>query len=356
MYGMRVRIPLLKDRAFNSLTLDRALAMAEYNSKVSALLDVNQTLRKDIEIAYINAYEKLSAYAVAQEATRRFKNLYEEAMELSRMKVVPVYQIHSSKLELQIGREDEEKARVAFELALNNLADVVGVERKLALAGTQQALLDTAKNARSLDVVSLENACMSRGAYLEIKNTIRYAQVQIDKAEEDTRDQLDVEFGISAQGEDEHNPFGMNEIITDRRWGKEAVLVWNRKIDYRGPKARMARYRARVRELNENLRQKQLDIRTAMLDAELNFKGALARLDIVNQGIEAARNSLAAEQERFRLGEGTSSDVTDAQKNLTTILQRQTTATADMLRARANYMFATGYGRYTEKAAGDAQP
>ena len=40
---------------------------------------------------------------------------------------------------------------------------------------------------------------------------------------------------------------------------------------------------------------------------------------------------------------GTSSNVTDAQKNFTTILQRQITAAADLLRAYAQYQYAIGY-------------
>ena len=52
---------MLRDREFKSLTLNRALAMAEYNMNVSNLLKVTQIMRRDIELAYIAAYEKLSA-------------------------------------------------------------------------------------------------------------------------------------------------------------------------------------------------------------------------------------------------------------------------------------------------------
>lgn len=343
LFGIRVRIPLLKDRAFKFLTLDRAIAMTEYNAAVSNLLKETQILRRDIELAYIAAYENLSAFRVTQEATKRFQGLYDEARELSRLKVVPEYQISTSKLELQIGKEDEEKARVKFELSLLALADVVGITRKIALAGDQKMLLDSAARTPKLQPVKEEDAFMARGAYLEAQNNVHYARAQYDKSMEETNDELELNFGLTAQGEHENNPFGMQEIITDRKIGGDITLVWRRSIDYRGPKARMARWTARMKELNEELRNIGLEIRTAMLSAEMNYQAALNRLDMVNQGIEAAKQNLAAEQERFRLGESTSSNVTDAQKNLTTILQRQTMATADLLRARANYMYAVGY-------------
>jgi len=343
LFGIRIRIPLLKDRAFKNLTLNKALALAEYNAAVSNLLKTTQILRRDIELAYIAAYENLSAYRVTQAATKRFQALNDEANELCRLKVVPEYQIFQSKLELQIGHEDEEKARVKFELSLVTLADTVGITRKIALAGDQKALLDVTAKMQPLVEIPENDACSARGAYLEIKNNIQYAQAQLSISEEEKQDKLDVNFGLSAQGEHESNPFGMEELITDRKIGGEITLVWTRNIDYRGPNARMARFRARIKELNEDLRNIQLEIKTAMMTATMNYQAAVNRLDIINQGIEAARQTLAAEQERFRLGESTSSNVTDAQKNLTSILQRQTTATADLLRARANYLYAVGY-------------
>ena len=343
MYGVQLRVPLLKDRGFKSLSLKRALAMADYNANVSSLLKVSQSMRRDIEIAYINAYEKLSSYRVTQEATRRFLALYEETQELSRLKVVPDYQIFESKLELQIGRDDEEKARVNFELGLMDLAQKVGIDRRLALLGDQKALLDAGNMYTSLQTIAEEDACMARGAYLEIKNQIQYAEAQINISEEEKQDGLDLEFGLTAQGEHERNPFGMEDLITDRRMGYEVALIWKRNIDYRGPKTRIAKYRARIRELNENLRNVRQQIHTEMSEAEMNFQAALRRLKMVREGIEAAKQNLASEQERFRLGENTSADVTAAQKNLTTILQREVTASADLLRAHSNYIYAVGY-------------
>lgn len=349
MYGVQVRVPLLKDRGFKSFTLNKALAMSEYNAAVSSLLNAGQVLRRDIELAYINAYEKLSAYCVAQEATKRFQGLYKEAQELSRLKTIPEYQIFQSKLELQIGCEDEEKAKIDFDLCLVELARVIGVERQIVLAGNQNSLLEAGALLKELERVSVEDACEARGTYLELKNNIEYARTQIAISEEERLDRLDLEFGITAQGEHRTNPFGMDEIVTDRRMGTEINLIWRRSIDNRGPRTRIARYQLHIKELEESQREQRLAISAGMLDAERKFDGAMKRLRMVEEGIEAAKNTVAAEQERFRLGESTSSNVTDAQKNLTAILQRQVTATADLLRARANYQFASGYFHKVEE-------
>ncbi|MBQ6471003.1 MAG: TolC family protein [Victivallales bacterium] len=343
MFGVRVRIPLLRDRYFKSLELSRTLTMAEYTTAVSNLLKTTQELRHDIELAYILAYENLAAYRITQDATRRFQKLYDEARELNRLKVVPDYQIHHSLLELQIGRDDEARARTVFEVSLENLAKLIGATRKLALAGDQNSLLVSAGAARDLPEISEELSCQARGSYQTIQGSLAYARVQLDTAQEEKRDDVSLQFGLSGQGEDEHHPLGMKELVTDRHFGGEISLVWRRRIDYRGPKAREARHRARIQELNENLRNEALNIHQAIATARLHHASAVSRLELVNQGIAAAKRTLDAELERFSLGENTSTNVTDAQKNLTTIMQRQATAAADLLRAKADYRFATGY-------------
>ena len=98
-----------------------------------------------------------------------------------------------------------------------------------------------------------------------------------------------------------------------------------------------------VQQLKENMRSVAIEIDVQRQNAINNFRTALSRIDIVSKGIEASQKTLEAEQERFRLGEGTSSNVTDAQKELTSLQQRRTSAAADLLRAKTNYLFAVGY-------------
>lgn len=348
LFGVRVRVPLLRDRAFRTLTLSRTLAAMEYNIAVSRLLRNSQDLRREVELAYITAYEALTAYQVTQEATRRFQNLYEEAQELSRLKVVPQYQTFQSQLELQIGREDEEKARNRYEINLVTLAGAIGRKQDVVLKADPSDLFQNASKQPKLPEVQEGDALAQRGNYLEMLNSVEFAKIQLATAKEETKDDLSLNMGVNWQGENENWPYGNDDLISDRRAGGEITLVWKRTLDYRGPKARMARHRARIEELKAEMDNLEVDITTELRHAILNFNTASKRLELVNQGITAARETVAAEQERFRLGESTSSNVTDAQKNLTAILQRQNTAAADLLRAKANFMYAVGYSLTTE--------
>lgn len=354
LFGVKVRIPLLRDRAFRQLSISRARALAEYNATAAALLRENQTLRHEVELAYIAAYETWASFHVTKAATARFQALLEETQELCRLKVVPEYQINQALLELQIGKEDEEKARNNLLLTQLNLQKAIGNEKPVQLKIEPTTFFLEALQAPALISVPLEQAYLSRGNYLVVLNNIKAIRASIDGALEDSKDDVSLNFGMTVMGESENHPFGSRTITTDHNLGGEVTVVWSRSIDYRGPKARQARHEANIRELNEELRTLQIEMQTQIRHAELNYQAAVNRLQLVNHGIAAAQDTVAAEQERFRLGESTSKNVTDAQKNLTTILHRQTTAAADLLRARANYLYAIGYNE--ETVAPDTPP
>ena len=190
LFGVKVRIPLLRDRAFRTLSISRAQALAEYNVTAAAMLRENQVLRRDIELAYISAYETLAAHRVTQAATERFLALLNETKELCRLKVVPDYQINQALLDLQIGREDEEKARNRVELGLVSLARVIGVDRAIELSIDPEQFFAQALQKPALGSVPFELACHSRGSFLEILNAMKVARAQMDGALEEAKDDV----------------------------------------------------------------------------------------------------------------------------------------------------------------------
>ena len=195
----------------------------------------------------------------------------------------------------------------------------------------------------SIKNVDIDRSLEARGSYLVIENTIAQARVQIMAAEEEMKDDLSLNFGAAWQAESNNRPFGYHELLGDERNGAEIAIVWKRKLNNRGPKARIARHSARIQQYKQQLRAESITIETEIRNALNNLTAARNRLDIVNKGIEAAEKTLEAEQERFKLGQSTSSVVTDAQKDLTSLKQRLNSAAADLLRAWANLQYSTGY-------------
>ena len=345
LVGARVRVPLLRDRGFAELANDRALAKAEYNAAVANLLKQTQIIRRNVVLAYIAAYESQMSYKVTIEASERFRRLVDEATELERLGVIPAYQIHDARMDYQIGLENEEIARNKVELNLIALSAVLGKHREIRLQfeNDDTFLVTRASETPVVPTVNLERSYEARGSYLVIENTISQVRAQILSAEEEMKDDLSLNFGAAWQAESHNRAIGTHELLGDERQGAEIALVWKRNLDNRGPRARLARYNARIQQFKQQLRAEAISIETEVRNELNNLATARQRLEIVNKGIEAAEKTLEAEQERFKLGQSTSSVVTDAQKDLTSLKQRLTSAAADLLRAWANLQYATGY-------------
>lgn len=349
LFGVRVRIPLLRDRGFSIFGHRRSAAMAEYNQRVSELLTLSQSLRRDVELAYISAHANLAVYSIALDASKRFEALVKVAKELTRLKTIPDYEVYSTERELQIGLEDVEQSRNNFERSLVDLATLIGDGESVQIKGTPDSIVQFAEQISVLPDVSLQQAMQNRGEVLSLLHRISLIQTDYAMAEEQMKDEVYVHAGATLQAENTDSPFGGHRKMSDDYLAGEITLVWSRPLDYYGGKKRLNRFQSAISELKADLAQTELEVHQQLRKAELNFASARRRMELVNNGMKAARETLESEQERFRLGEGASSDVLDAQKNLTIILQRQALAAADLLRARSEFLYATGFADQSEE-------
>lgn len=343
LVGVALEIPLNRDRGFREWGYDRARATAIYGEAVSGLLAVTQQLRHDVEQSYVGVQESVAAYRVAREATERFRILLEEAQELARLKVIPEYQILPAQMELELRREEELNAKRAHEASLVRLGRLVGRDSAVTLKSGHEILVSWAGEASIPDVVVLSEVLRHRGSYGQILSLIKATETDLARSREEQRSDLSFRVGATWQGEDPHQPLGTSTILSDKHLGGAAMVVWTRPLGFRGERAAVGRHRARLAELREQLRTRELQIAADLATARIEFDRASARLELVNRAVVAAQKTLEAEQERFRLGEGRSRYVLDAQKDLTQILQRRTRTAGAMLRAYSDLLFASGY-------------
>jgi len=347
LLGARLRIPLLRDRGFQQWTLVQTQALMQCHIAGDQLLLLMQQLRHDIELAYIAAQERSANYNVAREATQRFQSLLDEARELVHLKVVPEYQVFTALMEVELQREAELSARQALDVSLMRLGELIGDGREVTLADSATPLGNFAEDSVRLPDYPLRHSFENRGDYRQIVNEIALAEAAVLAAEDELRSDLSLTVGTTWQGENPRNPAGHRTLLSDRHLGSEVVLVWQRPFRRRGERSRLKERQARLAELYENLQTVELQIRTDLAVAASEFTAARARLGLASSATAAAQQALEAEQERFRLGTARSRNVLDAQKDLTVTKQRQTSSAADLLRARSNYFFATGYADRT---------
>ena len=345
LVGVNLQVPLWRDRGFALLGCRQRAALAAVGAATERLRGAVQEVRHAVEQSYIDACSAQNAYQITQGATRRFERLNAEARELADLKTIPEYQYTETVRDLQNGREDEEVARNAQATALVALAAAMGVrEGVAALAWTQEEFLAAAQEAPLPDfTLDAEAAMERRGEPNALRNDREQAQAQYEQLLEEHRDQLTLNLGVNWQDDSRRGPFSASYGSSPHHWGGEVMVVWTRPLDYTGTSARAAQFEARLRELDALLERQAVAIAAELRTAELRLRTARTRLALVSAGVEAARQTVAAEQERFKLGEGNSHAVLEAQKNLTATLLRQNAAATELLKALSDYNFASGY-------------
>ncbi len=345
LVGVNLQIPLWRDRGFALLGFRERAALAGYWAVMARLRATAQDVQHAIEQAYITACTARNAYQITQGATKRFERLNNEARELADLKTIPEYQYTETVRDLQNGREDEEIARNAWVVAQVALAAAVGVDEPISeLDMTYEEFLEAVADATLPDFsFTAEDALEMRGEPRALRSEREQAQAQYEQTLEEHRDQVALNVGVNWQDDSRRGPFSASYESSRHHWGGEVMVAWTRPLDYTGTNARTAQYQARLRQLDSLLESQRIAIAAELRTAQLRLETARTRLQIVNAGVEAAQQTVAAEQERFRLGEGNSHAVLEAQKNLTATLLRQNAAAAEFLRAMSDYNFACGY-------------
>ncbi|MBT3376339.1 MAG: TolC family protein [Lentisphaerae bacterium] len=343
LVGMQVRIPLLRDRGFVQWDLKQAQTIAEYNAAVSRLLTVMQNLRHDVEQRYVNVQAALASYTVAQEATARFQSLLDEAKQLAELKVVPEYQLWPAKMELLLRQEAELDAMRLHEVSQIRLQELLGDKDALELKSGPEALVALADEVKVPVLPKPDEIVPFRGIYRELLDQEEVVDAQLRQTRDELRPDVSLNLRATYQGEDPTTPIAVDRVTSDKHLGANAVIVWKQPLGFRAERARIRRHKARLEELRQELRRVEQKVAADMEAAAAELAKARERLALISQAVNAAQQTLVAEQERFRLGEGRSRNVLDAQKDLTNVLQRQMRTAAILLRAHSDYQYAIGY-------------
>ncbi|MDX9981526.1 MAG: TolC family protein, partial [Lentisphaeria bacterium] len=322
----------------------RARTHAEYPAVLAELTQELQDQRRDTEKAYLNLQQAYALAEVAKQSTLRSQKLFDEATELVGLRVVPEYQIAPALMELELRRADEVLGQRRIEAALVQLQRLAGEDAAPRTVLKPAELVDWAAKAEMPRVVDLAAVLDTRANYRTILAQRQVARAEAERADDELKPDLALHFGAHWQGEDEYLPVGDDLLTSDRRIGGEVTLVYTRPLGFRAEQAQRARWQARVGELNEHLAETADDIRAELRTGELYFRHAAERLAILVKAQEAAIRTLEAENERFRLGEASSRNVLDAQKDLTSINQSLTQTATELLGALMDYEHASGYG------------
>ncbi len=350
--GARVWVPLARDRRFAVWRAHDRRALEAVNAFSQRLTAVMQEVQHQVELAYIEYLNAGAEVDTASMGVGRAEKLLMEAQDLVRLDVVAEYQLFPARMEVALQQEDLAASRQALRAAGILLAELIGKTGPPPVVVTAEEFGEWADGG-GLEVRSVEEACRRRGDYREVLARISEAKAALALAKEDMRS--DVALTVSAywQGEDPDTVIATGSLLGEEEFGSEMALVWRRPLGFSKERARARAAEAAVAVLQEELRGVCLRIAAELSTARSAFEAAQTRLGLVTAAVEDASQTLVAEEARFRLGEGRSRNVLEAQKDLTAAVRRRSAAAAALLRARSAWLYATGDGTLEEGRAGE---
>lgn len=347
--GARARVPLLRDYRYglhrHEFSKLQALALSE-----SAEREKMQCIvARDAFLSWNGYLRGVADMQAVERAVERAEKLCEQTTERANLKDVAEYQVFPTKYEVALRREELQEARQNVRSGLETLRERLGLQaygENVALTSVRgtNAILSMALSITEFhelefsteDVVKHHPACLSALAKLE---AVRAA---LSLAVETAKDSLDVSAGIGWRGETDSGLFGNEAIETGDQDVLEVGISWKRSLDKRGVRADVAVAKAQVEAAQAEWRVVENEVLASLARAQTVFASACGRLELASSAIEEARKALASEESRFNLGEGTSRNVLDAQKDLTTATRRGISVAGTVADAMVELVYAAG--------------
>lgn len=343
LVGAQIRIPLLQDRGFSLWRQTQARQKDLQVAAAARLLETHQTVRHAVELAYYAYLLEIANAATSWSATERAQQLLKEAEELVRLKMVPEYQLAPARLELALRREEIYSANQAIDTARLRLGQVLGTPPPPFLTTNSETLITRASTLHLPETPQAARPVSTRGALGEIAALATAAQADTRSLDNQLRPNLDLSLrGVWATDDTSSQSTDPNLISGDQS-SAAAVLVWTRPWSQTGTKARLRGARAREAQLAALAKELGNQLSADQATAYREFTGAGERYKEITIAVEQARQTLEAEAERFRLGEGRSRNVLDAQNDLTKAYRARNAIVAALMKGHSDFMYASGY-------------
>jgi outer membrane protein TolC len=339
--GIQVRVPLLRNRGLAEWRWDARAAAAQTAAAERELEGVLHRLRYESDtvlVELLQAEADLEAYRLAAERVRR---LQEEAETLVRLNVIPEYHLFPARLDASLRAEAVAAAVQRCVEIRTRLEALLGPLPPLETGGG--VLLAWAERTAPAPPPDSAGARERRPADAALRAEIAAAEAAEGRARDAVRADLSAILGGTWQGEDADSPWGGDALLEDDTLGYEAALVLRMPLERRRERAAWRATAARAAELRALLENERRQAARELSAAHDAVARARQRLLLVGAAVESGARAMQAEAERFRLGEGRSRNVLDAQKDLSDAELRQHAAAGALLQAQAFLAFAAGY-------------
>ncbi len=328
--GARLRIPLWRDRGFAANDVEvrelEETSLSQAADAASVLLDEYTSIAK----SYSRFLFVIADAAEIANALDRAETLVKDATDRAELQDVATYQVFPARFESAIRREELSSAKTQIVLTEGNLRNAIGIDSLPLPSGETiedagSILGNWAKSITELDTSALV-ANEAAEECPEIIAARHLAQARIEScssAAEAAKPNFDIVVGAGWTSEEDAD--SGNEA------GYGAALVFSMPLSRDGDKRRILAAETRAEAANADLAATILAARVRHENAIAAFDGARSRLAMAEESVEQARLSLEAENERFSIGDGSSRNVLDAQKDLTSATRQKLSVAHDVI-------------------------
>lgn len=337
--GAVIEKPLWRDRDFAMQRLEREAAQHGVDVAQARRLIVWQDTCHNMGVAYVDWLAACAEMKESQAAYGRVAQLLQETEKRVELDTTPAYQLAPARMEVAFSQDALYQAQAALDAARIKIMEVAGgsLPPDYLPEPAESELRDWA------DACARVAGDLPLGLDITVRHEWRAASAEtmkhgalVRRSREEMKSDLSLFGGAGWRLNNQPSTRG------DSDFGWEAGIVWRRPWGFAAEKATTA-----AREAEANAAQAELAAVITEIEAEFSrattaLEAACRRLEWVDRAVEAARNNLEAEAERFRLGEGRSRLVLDAQKDLTTANRSANAAAAQTIRAYINQARAAG--------------
>lgn len=343
--GIQFSIPLMRNRGHRQWRFAKQQADANVKAAKAELLHVVQQLRFETDLAWIAYHQAQADVGAYQRAGMRVQTLLEETEVLVSKQAIPEYQLFPARMDSALREEELTMARQRMQSYYLQLEFLLG--KNLPIEPNQEeSLIAWAERNMLIEPphpLPLDDVIMRRGDVAAQAARWESAQFAESRFRDEQRPNLHVILGSSWQVESEDHPVGRRTLTEEDTFGFEAAIVFNMPLQRRKEHAERRAARALAAEAEAHLRYHQQRYATDYEEAREALHFAVERMQLIGRAVKNAQQTLVAEEERFRLGEGRSRHVLDAQKDLTAAELRRNATAANLLRASAAHAYATAY-------------
>jgi outer membrane protein TolC len=337
--GCSVEKPLLRDRGFATQRLDaEAAALGADQARAWQAAAWQETCHA-VTRGYADWLAAHAEIAESLSASGRVARLLEETEARVALEATPAYQLASARMEVAFRQDELHQARAALQDSRSRLEELVGVALTddLLPAPSPDELRRWAETCASAGLATpFALAIPDRPEWRAAAAAAAQADTRVRRAREDLKSDLSLVAGVGMRL---NNAPGAH-ADADLAW--EAGVVWRSPLGFEAERARAAARAADARAARADLAAIANAAAGEYARAQAGFAAVCARLESVDRAVEAARASLDAEADRFRLGEGRSRLVLDAQKDLSAANRRANAAAVETIRAFTDLVRAAG--------------